>query len=294
MREASALPAPTTAGSDDRVLRCRYGTVDDFQIERFLDGIGAFAGAGANVIVQLANRPVGYGVVESTVESGRADVHPWKRLRTTLTYIAVAMLGTEQDRDIYREAVGTVHRHVRSRPGAAVKYNAFDPELQKWVAVCLCWGVLDINERLYGPLDRDTKEVFVQYGARFGTGLQMRPGMWPADLDEFEHYFATGLANMRIDDPVAEYLRKLIGLRNVARPRWLANFHRFAVIGLLPEPMRAQLYLPWTDAQERRHRLLFRAIGAGYGLLPDRARLFPYSTLLWDMRRRHRRGRPLV
>ncbi|MFC9967261.1 oxygenase MpaB family protein [Nocardia ignorata] len=294
MREASTVPVPTTAGDHGGVLRCRYGTVDDFRIEQFLDGIGAFAGAGANVIVQLANRPVGYGVVESTVESGRADVHPWKRLRTTLTYIAVAMLGTEDDRTIYREAVGSVHRHVRSVPGAAVGYNAFDPELQKWVAVCLCWGVLDLHERLYGPLDRDTKEVFVQYGAKFGTGLQMRPGMWPADLDEFERYFEAGLATMQIDDVVAEYLRKLIGLRNVPRPRRLADFHRFVVIGLLPEPMRAQLYLPWTDAQERRHRILFRAIGAVYGRLPVRARLFPYSTVLWDMRRRHRLGRPLV
>ncbi|KAF0846368.1 oxygenase MpaB family protein [Nocardia caishijiensis] len=294
MCNASTVPTPPTVRDHGDVPRCRYGTVDDFQIERFLDGIGAFAGAGANVIVQLANRPVGYGVVESTVESGRADVHPWKRLRTTLTYIAVAMLGTEADRDIYREAVGGVHRRVRSTPGASVKYNAFDPELQKWVAVCLCWGVLDIHERLYGPLDRDTKEVFVQYGARFGTGLQMRPDMWPADLDEFERYFDAGLATMRIDDVVAEYLRKLIGLRNVPRPRWLANFHRFAVIGLLPAPMRAQLYLPWTDAQERRHRLLFRCIGVVYGRLPARARLFPYTTVLWDMRRRHRLGRPLV
>ncbi|WP_243654864.1 oxygenase MpaB family protein [Nocardia alba] len=290
----AAVSGRVTAGDRGEVLRCRYGTVDDFDIERFLDGIGAFAGAGANVIVQLANRPVGYGVVESTVESGRADVHPWKRLRTTLTYIAVAMLGTEDDRNVYREAVGSVHRRVRSSPGAEVKYNAFDPELQKWVAVCLCWGVMDIHERLYGSLDKDTKEVFVQYGARFGTGLQMRPDMWPADLAEFESYFEAGLASMRIDDVVAEYLRKLVGMRNVPRPRRVADFHRFAVTGLLPESMRAQLYLPWTDEQERRHRLTFRVLGAIYGRLPVRARILPYSTMLWDMRRRGRLGRPLV
>ncbi|WP_410872700.1 oxygenase MpaB family protein [Nocardia sp. A7] len=294
MSEVSVRPDPAMPGALDGVPRCRYGTVEDFEIERFLDGIGAFAGAGANVIVQLANRPVGYGVVESTVDSGRADVHPWKRLRTTLTYIAVAMLGTEDDRDVYRQAVGTVHRRVRSAPGAEVRYNAFDPELQKWVAVCLCWGVIDMHERLYGPLDKATKEVFVQYAARFGTGLQMKADMWPADLAEFDSYFESGLASMQIDDVVAEYLRKLVGLRNVPRPRLLASFHRFAVTGLLPAPMRAQLYLPWTDEQERRHRLMFRGIGAVYGRLPVRARMFPYSTVLGDMRRRHRRGRALV
>ncbi|MFD6108372.1 oxygenase MpaB family protein, partial [Nocardia salmonicida] len=120
------------------------------------------------------------------------------------------------------------------------------------------------------------------------------PDMWPADLAAFERYFEAGLASMQIDDVVAEYLRKLVGLRNVPRPRALANFHRFAVTGLLPETMRAQLYLPWTDAQERRHRLMFRAIGTVYGRLPVRARIEPYAAVLWDMRRRHRLGRPLV
>ncbi len=44
----------------------------------------------ANVIMQLARPGVGYGVMESRVESGRIDRHPIKRARTTFTYLAVA------------------------------------------------------------------------------------------------------------------------------------------------------------------------------------------------------------
>ncbi|HXO57836.1 MAG TPA: oxygenase MpaB family protein, partial [Mycobacterium sp.] len=39
----------------------------------------------ANVIMQLAQPGVGYGVMESRVESGRIDLHPIKRARTTFT-----------------------------------------------------------------------------------------------------------------------------------------------------------------------------------------------------------------
>ena len=52
-------------------------------------GVGLLVGA-ANVIMQLARPGVGYGVLESRVESGRVDLHPIKRARTTFTYLAVA------------------------------------------------------------------------------------------------------------------------------------------------------------------------------------------------------------
>ena len=54
-----------------------------------LMGVALLAGP-ANVIMELARPGVGYGVLESRVESGRADRHPIKRARTTFTYLAVA------------------------------------------------------------------------------------------------------------------------------------------------------------------------------------------------------------
>ena len=55
-------------------------------------GVGLLAG-GANVVMQLAWPGVGYGVVESKVDSGALMKHPWKRARTTFQYIAVAVIG---------------------------------------------------------------------------------------------------------------------------------------------------------------------------------------------------------
>ncbi len=55
----------------------------------------SFAAAAANVVMQLAWPGVGYGVVESKVDSGSILKHPWKRLRTTSQYLAVAVFGSE-------------------------------------------------------------------------------------------------------------------------------------------------------------------------------------------------------
>ena len=76
-------------------------------------GVGLLAGP-ANVIMQLARPGVGYGVMESRVESGRVDRHPIKRARTTFTYLAVAAHGTDEQKAAYRRAVNGAHAQVYS------------------------------------------------------------------------------------------------------------------------------------------------------------------------------------
>ena len=49
----------------------------------------------ANVIMQLSAPGVGYGVLESPVDSGNVYKHPFKRARTTGTYLAAATIGTD-------------------------------------------------------------------------------------------------------------------------------------------------------------------------------------------------------
>src|SRR3954468_13775185 len=113
------------------------------EIERLArDAIAASALFGAaNVVMQLAVLPVGRGVAESTVDSGRVDRHPFKRQRTTGSYLIVAMLGTEAERAARRDEANRQHRGVgRTEDEADVAYNAFDSKLQLWVAACIYVG----------------------------------------------------------------------------------------------------------------------------------------------------------
>ena len=112
----------------------------------------------ANVIMQLSLPGVGYGVLESPVDSGNVYKHPFKRARTTGTYLAAATLGTDADRALIRDEVDKVHALVRSKTSSPLSYNAFDPRLQLWVAACLYRYYIDQHEFLYGPLDDESAD----------------------------------------------------------------------------------------------------------------------------------------
>src|ERR1700678_2652374 len=124
----------------------------------------------ANVIMQLARPGVGYGVLESRVESGRIDLHPIKRARTTFTYLAVAMAGTETQKAAFRRAVNRAHAQVYSTPDSPVQYNAFDPDLQLWVAACLYKGGVDFYRMFIGGWDdRDAGGHYQEAGVLGST-----------------------------------------------------------------------------------------------------------------------------
>jgi uncharacterized protein (DUF2236 family) len=128
----------------------------------------------ANVIMQLSLPGVGYGVLESSVDSGNVYKHPFKRARTTGTYLAVATMGTESDRELIRAAVDTAHRQVRSTASSPLSYNALDPALQLWVAACLYRYFVDQHEYLHGPLDAAAADAVYRDARRLGTTLQVR------------------------------------------------------------------------------------------------------------------------
>ncbi|MFI6170029.1 oxygenase MpaB family protein [Nocardia sp. NPDC051052] len=269
---------------------------DDIDITQFIDGIAGLLGGAANVIMQLSTRPVGYGVLESTVDSGKVTLHPVKRLRTTVTYLAVAMLGTDAERAEYRDAVNRSHRPVRSTASSPVRYNAFDPNLQLWVAACLYWGAKDLYERMHGPMDEPTADAFYRYSARLGTTLQVRQDMWPADRQAFAAYWDTHLAATTIDPPIRDYFNDLIDLKMLPRPVQLAfaRPHRFVVAGLLPAHLRDEMGFTWTARDDRALGRILRIVGTTQTWLPRQARLFPVNAYLLDLRLRRRLGLPLV
>ncbi|WP_067817123.1 oxygenase MpaB family protein [Nocardia inohanensis] len=265
-------------------------------VREHIDGIAAFLGGTANVIMQLSLKPVAYGVMESDVHTGNVMQHPIKRLRTTLTYIAVAMLGDEQDRVSYREAVNRSHRSIRTKPDSPVRYNAFDPKLQLWVAACIYWGIDDIIHRMRGPMDPATAEALYRHSARLGTTLQMRPEMWPPTRDAFYEYWEENLTQRTIDDPTRTYFNALADLKMLPWPMQVlfGGLHRFIVTALLPPHLRKEMNMSWSARDERVFTGLLRVISTMWRVLPGPLRLFPYNFYLADMRLRRRLGRPLV
>ena len=256
----------------------------------------SFAAAAANVVMQLARPGVGYGVVESKVDSGSILKHPWKRLRTTSQYLAVAVLGTEQDRAAFREAVDGVHRHVVSTTESPVWYNAFDRDLQMWVAACLFVGMEDTYKLLRGEMTAEQAEQFYRSAWPLGTTLQVTDDQWPATRAEFDAYWAGACRDVVIDDPVREYLLELIDLRMI-NPVLGLPFRpllKFLTIGFLAPVFREALGVRWSNGKQRRFELLFLLVAFVNRFLPVFIRQGGSYVVLADVRRRVRAHSSLV
>ena len=268
-------------------------------IDQGLMGVALLAGP-ANVIMQLARPGVGYGVMESRVDSGRIDLHPIKRARTTFTYLAVATAGSDTQKAAFRRAVNRAHAQVYSTPGSPVQYNAFDLDLQLWVGACLYKGAVDIYRIFVGELNDEDADRHYREGMALATTLQVPPQMWPADRAAFDRYWQESLSQVHIDDAVRDYLYPIAAgrVRGVALPRRLQrlsdSFALLITAGFLPQRFRDQMRLPWDAARQRRFDRLMALLRTVNRLLPRFIRQFPFNILLWDVDRRIRTGRPLV
>lgn len=257
----------------------------DFDVRDVVEGAALLAST-ANVVMQLARPAVGHGVVESSVEAGQMMRHPLRRLRGTLTYLSVAFLGTAEERAFCRRQVNRSHAQVRSAAGSPVRYNAFDPQPQLWVAACLYRGMTDVHTLLHGPADEAAADAIYRECRRLGTTLQMPEQMWPADRAAFGRYWDAALAEVRIDPPVRDYLDQLIALDYLPRPlsAALGPVNRFLTAGFLPPPFRTQMQLSWTEQDQRVFAALIGLVAVVNRLLPGPVSRFPFNACLQDLR----------
>ncbi|ORB30260.1 oxygenase MpaB family protein [Mycolicibacterium parafortuitum] len=256
----------------------------------------SFAAGAANVIMQLSRPGVGYGVVESKVDSGNLMKHPWKRARTTFQYLAVAIFGTDGDRAAYREAVNGAHRHVKSTPSSPVRYNAFNRDLQMWVAACLFVGLEDTYQLLRGEMTPEQAEQFYRSAWTLGTTLQVTEDQWPATRADFDRYWDTACEHVAVDDTVRGYLLDLIDLRMI-NPLLGLPFRpllKFLTTGFLAPVFREQLRLSWGPGRQRMFEQLFLFVAFVNRFIPGFLRQGGSYVLLADVRMRVRRHRQLV
>ncbi|QRY85312.1 DUF2236 domain-containing protein [Tsukamurella tyrosinosolvens] len=258
--------------------------------------VTSLAAGAANVVMQLVNKPVAYGVMESPVDSGSLYKHPVKRTRTTISYLAVAVLGTPEDKARYREAVNTAHRQVRSTASSPVKYNAMDRGLQLWVAMCLYIGYEDTHQLLRGRMNREQRALFYRDAAPLGTTLQVPADLWPATPEEFDAKWVE-LCATRInpDETARTYLRQLVDFTFVGNlPEPIKAFNRFQNAGFLAPKFREAMEIEWTARDQRRFDAFWRLVAFSNRFTPLALRRLPYHLLLADLRLRAKFGRRLV
>jgi uncharacterized protein (DUF2236 family) len=294
--ETTDKPCLTTAQTRIQITqRTPRSTAELVDLTDALD-FWSFAGAAANVIMQLSWPEVGYGVMESRVESGRLMDHPWKRARTTTQYLAVAILGSEEERAAYRAAVDVAHRQVRSTEDSPVKYNGFNRELQMWVAACLFVGLEDTYQLLHGKMTEEQAEHFYASAMPLGTTLQVTADQWPTTRAGFETYWNTACERIHIDPAIRDYLNNLVELTMI-NPLLRTAFGpllKFLTIGSLAPVFREAIGYDWTDVDRRLFEHLFLCVSFGNRFLPRSIRHGVSHLLMGDVRWRIRRGKSLI
>jgi uncharacterized protein (DUF2236 family) len=292
-----AVPGVTPAACriDIRRRTARWDPAAEVTAAEAMD-FWAFAAGAANVVMQLSWPEVGHGVAESKVDSGNLLKHPWKRARTTFQYLAVAILGRPDDRAAFREAVNSSHRHVKSTPNSRVRYNAFDRELQMWVAACLFVGLEDTYQLLRGKMTAEQAEQFYRSAWTLGTTLQVTEDQWPPTRADFDNYGADACRRVAIDETVRAYLQDLLNLRMII-PLLALPFRpllKFLTAGFLAPVFRDAIGVQWSDFKQRQFERLFLLVALVNRFVPVFIRQGGSYVLLADVRRRARDHRALV
>jgi uncharacterized protein (DUF2236 family) len=241
------------------------------------------AGGGRAILMQIAHPAVGRGVAEHSDFASR----PLDRLHATMTYVYAVVYGTDAEIAAVRRRVNLAHSPVHDGPAdAGPAYNAFDPDLQLWVAATLYETAVDLYQRIFGPFDDESAErIYREYGV-LGTSLQVPPGAWPQNRAAFVEYWNSVLPRLQVTDATRRVAREL--LRPRAVPFWLKAvmpLARLMTVGLLPEQLRAEFGLAMTGRNERRFRRWLRIAATIFPRLPARIRHSPRDRELAELRR---------
>jgi uncharacterized protein (DUF2236 family) len=247
------------------------------------------AGGARAILLQVADPAVAAGVARHSDFAAR----PYERLVKTMTYVYGVVYGDDRERAAVRRAVGSAHTPVHGPANeAGPAYNAYDPQLQLWVAATLYDTAIDVYERVFGALDDDSAERIYRDYAVLGTALQVPPGAWPADRAAFRSYWAKRMPSLTISADARRIAADLLGAERA--PLWIRAVmplvRRITVV-LLPTEVRRGYGLRLTPATTRRVDRWFAVCRVVYPRLPRRIRFAFRDALMRRLARSVREAR---
>ncbi|MFF9565376.1 oxygenase MpaB family protein [Leifsonia sp. NPDC014704] len=253
------------------------------EVEDIVSEALTLAGGGRALLLQIAHPSVGQGVVEHSDFAERL----MDRFDGTMVYLTATMFGSEAELAAMRRIVNRAHAPVRGTIAAdGSAYNAFDPELQLWVAATLYQTVMDLHRRVFGPLTPAQADSAYEDLSGALSNLQLTRDRWPARRADFDAYWERMLLLLGVNDDVRAVSRQILHPRRV--PWWLRPtlpLVRLVTAGLLPESVRQQFGLPWDERRQLRFERAMRWTASVYPRLPLRLRHVPRERYRAKLRR---------
>ncbi|MDL4772011.1 oxygenase MpaB family protein [Actinomadura xylanilytica] len=189
----------------------------------------------------------------------------------------------ERVRDFHREIKGTMPDDSR--------YHALDPETFYWAHATFLDTMLHGIETFIRPLREDQKRQIYEESKTWFRMYGVSDRAMPEDWEAFQAYWERMLEEEIVPHKTARYgvgyvTKGLPAPPKVPAPLWRAvspplnALARFITVGGLHPRMRELLDLPWSAADERRHRRFAAAVRRGnrwWPLLPEAVRYAPHA-----------------
>jgi uncharacterized protein (DUF2236 family) len=208
-----------------------------------------------------------------------------QRLRNTARFLNAAVCGTPEEKHAIFSVIHKYHARVKGDD-----YDANDPELHKWTAATLFFGIILVREAFFGKMSDAEMEVLLKESAIFGTSLRMPPEMWPATLAEFWTYWDHNIATLEVTDMARKLSRDLLYPTNlplgVAASMPLA---RIITVNWLPERLALEYDLQPTPASRVAYQAFVASTRLMYPWIPQSIKQRQHDIYMEDLRKAVRR-----
>jgi uncharacterized protein (DUF2236 family) len=231
-----------------------------------------FLGGGKAALLQLAHPFVAHAIEQHS----KTMSDPLGRFRRTFDGVFRMVFGDLDQAFGAARRVHTVHERVVGTFGEGTQYQANDAEALLWVYATLVASAVEVYDLIVKPLGYAERNRYLIESKRFARLFGVPEPLLPGDWSEFSRYYRSMLEGdvIRVADPARKIADFLFSPR---RPfeRPLVGWARIMTSGLLPERLRAEFGLEYSEAQRRAFSVSIMALRALYPRLPGRLRFVP-------------------
>jgi uncharacterized protein (DUF2236 family) len=223
----------------------------------------------------------------------------WQRLYRSLYPIGGCVYDGERAAETAR-TVRDYHLTIKGVDKHGRPYSALNPDTYFWAHATFVMIPVLICEHFGRPMTAAQKEQLYAEGVQWWRlyGLSMRPV--PPDWDSFVAYFERMSAEVLEDNKAT---RDVLDIARIAKPptaQWLpdplwallripiSRGFVWLTVGVYSPAVRERLGYTWSARDERLFRLVGRAIGATWRLVPHDRRFHPRARSAWQRSRGRR------
>ena len=232
------------------------------------------AGGSCALLMQAAHPVVAAGVSEHSTFA----TDPFGRLRRTVTSSFDVVFGTRSRADAAIARVNAIHAAVRGTLPDGTAYSAEDPEALLWVHAALVDTALRIYSRFVRPLSPAEEREYLIEAADVAERLGVLPTDLPTEVPELRDWIAGMIVAGRVRvTPAARRIARTVLYPGGVMPRVAWDAAHLVSLATLPDPLRRQYGIGWSQRRERGVELLAAVTRRALPFVPPPLRFVPHA-----------------